>query len=404
MATKAKSSTSIVNIKGWRLREKIPYIDPETGKTAYMYAYQKLKKETASRSELAKHKCVIAEKEEEIKKIIADGEKKKFKADNNIKDFNNMFLDWYDAFVKRKQIIGTQQNWMRQYRYHIEKQFAGKQIDEIDSLFVQKIFNCYDDDGYCVDTQKAIYAYLNKFFTYCQNEGWIMRNPMYNVIKPDGEKKEKRALTQKEMKIIVTQIKSSKTLMPYHKLGCLIAANEALRCEEILGITLEHYDRKTQTLKVWRTVVDLKEGDIRLYISDKMKSKASRRVIKLMPSTAAAINKYIMEHPPFKKHTDGYTYLFQNAEGSPMSPRNLGAAWYKILFTLKKNKAVPADCHTSIHGVRKYWTTLLKQMGVPTETIARKMGHDPNTSNSSYTDADAIIIDITTHQQIIMGE
>jgi len=403
LAKQKNTKVHVIEISGYRyIREKISYTDPITGKAKQLLVYVKIKNTRPSLTEKLKLSMKVDRKRAEIEAEIAQTKKEAREQELGIKVFNSMFLEWYYAFVWPKQKANTREGWMKRYGYHIEQNFKGMQLSDITAIYLQRMFNQYDADGYSRDTQNHIYSDLNKFFDYCRGEEFIRNNPMRNIIVADQIKKDVKVITTEQLNRVLQQTIVSKHLKEHHRLGIIIAADEGLRGEEVMGICIEHYYPAVNELDIYRTVVDLREGEEKLLASDEMKSFFSRRSIKLLPSTVAAIEKYIAENQPLKKYSDGFTYLFQDKNGKFMSPRNLGAAYYKVATTLIKQDPTLKGMPTGIHNTRKHMTTVLKQAGLPSDQIARRMGHDPSMSDRTYTGR--IVTDFTEAFQKIKND
>lgn len=153
------------------------------------------------------------------------------------------------------QISGTQYSRVLQTINQIEKLPLGKcLIDEIDSDEIQAYLNSFKHLSN--STIDKIYSQINQAFVSAFNKGYILKNPMVNVIKPRSLKKNKevRALTFEEQQLFTDYLLERGINHCRYKNAFLIQMYMGLRIGETLALTVHDINLKRKKMNVYRTL------------------------------------------------------------------------------------------------------------------------------------------------------
>ena len=137
----------------------------------------------------------------------------------------------------------------------IEKFPLGKKrIDEITSDELQEFMNYHK---YLSNSSiNKLYQQLGTTFKIAINRGYLMRNPMMNVLKPKSDKLNKpvRALTFEEERLFTEYLLNKDISECKYKNVYLIQMFMGLRVSEVLALTMHDVDLKAKRIYVKRTL------------------------------------------------------------------------------------------------------------------------------------------------------
>ena len=256
----------------------------------------------------------------------------------------------------------------------LEKSYiAKKNIEDITSDELQGYFNTLKD--YSNSYIKKIYEQYAQAFRYALDKGYIIRNPMSEVIKPRSNKKDKvvRALELEEQQQL-TDYLTSKTIQecPYRN-AFLIQMYMGLRIGEVLALQNSDINLKHNILRVDKTLTtDLND---KVIIGDTTKTYAGIRDLPI----PQFMLPYIMEQMEQGRNNQN-GQLFLNSKGNLVDPRNANVALKKIL---KDNFGI-TDITT--HSLRHTYGTRCVEAGMRAVALQRLMGHtDVSITLNTYT-------------------
>lgn len=160
----------------------------------------------------------------------------------------------------------------------IEKFPIGKEkIDEITSEELQEFMNYHK---YLSNSSiNKLYQQLGTTFKIAINKGYIMRNPMINVLKPKSNKQDKevRALTVEEEKLLTDYLMSKDIKKCKYKNIYLIQMFMGLRVSEVLALSTHDIDLQNKRLYVKRTLTRDARGHT--FMGESTKTYAGKRVL-----------------------------------------------------------------------------------------------------------------------------
>ena len=256
----------------------------------------------------------------------------------------------------------------------IEKSYIShKNIEDIDSEELQGYFNTLRD--YSNSYIKKIYEQYAQAFKYAMDKGYIVRNPMTEVIKPKSNKEDKivRALEVEEQQQL-TDFLVNKTLKecPY-KNAFLIQMYMGLRIGEVLALRNSDIDLRHNLLRVDKTLTTDKNENV--IIGKTTKTYAGIRDLPIPPFMQTFI---IEQMEQGKDNIDNQMFLSRN--GNLVDPRNANEALKKIL----KDNFNITDITT--HSLRHTYGTRCIEAGMRAVALQRLMGHtDVSITLNTYT-------------------
>ena len=183
-----------------------------------------------------------------------------------------------------KKRFDTNQIGMTQYARvqrtieQIEKYpIAQKMIDEITSDEIQSYLNEYKHLSN--STISKLYGQFNQAFKKAMDKGYIVRNPMTDVLKPRSEKETKvvRALTVEEQKAITDFLINQNPESCRYKNVFLIQLYMGLRCGEALALTTHDIDLQHKLVNIHRTLTTDELGHV--IMGNSTKTYAGKRVV-----------------------------------------------------------------------------------------------------------------------------
>ena len=153
------------------------------------------------------------------------------------------------------QITPTQFGRVTRTIEKIEKTPIGsKNIDKITSDEIQQYIN---SQTYLSNSSiNKIYQQFNQTFKIAINKGYLLKNPMINVIKPKSVKQDKevRSLTFEEQQAFTDYLLNKDLKDCKYRNVFLIQMYMGLRCGEALALTTHDIDLKHKKMNIHRTL------------------------------------------------------------------------------------------------------------------------------------------------------
>ena len=256
----------------------------------------------------------------------------------------------------------------------IEKSYISKKnIEDINSEELQGYFNTLKD--YSNSYIKKIYEQYSQAFKYAMNKGYIIRNPLCDVVRPRSNKQDKvvRALEIEEQQMLTDYlINQDLNTCPY-KNAFLIQMYMGMRIGEVLALQNTDIDLKHNLVKVDKTLTtDIND---KVIIGKSTKTYAGIRDLPIPPH----IRPFIMEQMEEGKNNID-NQLFLNSKGNLVDPRNANVALKKIL---KDNFNITG---ITTHSLRHTYGTRCIEAGMRAVALQRLMGHtDVGITLNTYT-------------------
>lgn len=170
--------------------------------------------------------------------------------------------------------------------------FLNLPIRSISFWTLQQYFK--DRENYCLSTNQVIRALLSNLFKYSKKAGYIVQNPMSEVELYGKEKKtEPEPLTFEDVQNICYELdlmNLSKKNREQFQAVIWIGYYTGLRLGEIMALEKSDIDLKNKTLSVNKRV---EYHDGKQYITDRLKTKASRAVVPICKPCADFLAGYL---------------------------------------------------------------------------------------------------------------
>lgn len=279
--------------------------------------------------------------------------------------------------VERKldmNIIGerTYARLMRTIKSIEKSPMAKKNIDEIESTEIQEYLNTLKD--YSDSVIKKIKEQINQAFKEATNKGYIVRNPMTEVIRPRSTQVRKpvRALEIEEQQKLTNYLMTVPTDLEPYRVAYLIEMYMSPRIGEAFAIRNSDINLAKNTIHIGNTLTTDKDNKI---------------IMKYMPKTYCGIRdipipKFIREEiikqmQLAENHKD--KLLFVNSKGEYVRPVVANRRLKEILDKLGIEGI-------SSHSLRHTFATRCIEAGMRPVALQRLMGHsDVGVTLNTYT-------------------
>lgn len=255
----------------------------------------------------------------------------------------------------------------------IEKsEIVKKKIEDITSDDIQSYLNSLKN--YSNSYIKKLTEQFNQAYKYAMNKGYVVRNPMVDVIKPKSTKKDRviRAMTIEEQQTF-TKYLMSKTIddEPYKNVF-LIQMYCGLRIGEALALRDTDINLEKNLLKVDKTLT--MDKNLKVTMGDTTKTYAGIREIPIPDSIRGSL---IEQMKIAKNNRDGQLFLSQN--GNLIDGRNAN----RILKIRLKELGIDG---ITTHSLRHTYGTRCVEAGMRAVALQRLMGHtDVSVTLNTYT-------------------
>ena len=268
------------------------------------------------------------------------------------------FVDMYLEHIK----LHMQDNTVKSYTMAL-KHFDclnNMQIDKITTIHIQNCINNMIKKELSYGTIKIYKDKINSIFNSATLKyKLISESPVNNIeIKAQKQPNKKKALTETELKDLISKTKNLK-----YKVIFSLAGMCGLRIGEILGLRWDKIDFINDTITIdiqWKNIDDKKVG------FGELKSKNSYRIVPL---------------PPYVKNL-----LLELRNSKPRDISNRVVV-YKCITGLSnrlKAYAKKIGYELTIHEFRHTYATSLIARGIDFKTVAKLMGHDIEQTMKTY--------------------
>ena len=321
-------------------------------------------------------KCKCLKTQDEAKDFLATLKYQKediLYKDNNGIPLNLLIKNNIEKKFDLGLIGGNQYNRLKRTLATIEKwDLSTKNIDELKSEEIQAYLNSLRDysNSFITKIHELIYSAYN----VAQKKGYIVRNPMVDVIKPKSTKKDRviRAMTIEEQQTF-TKYLMSKTIddEPYKNVF-LIQMYCGLRIGEALALRATDINLEKNLLKVDKTLT--MDKNLKVTMGDTTKTYAGIREIPIPDSIRGSL---IEQMRIAKNNRDGQLFLSQN--GNLIDGRNAN----RILKIRLKELGIDG---ITTHSLRHTYGTRCVEAGMRAVALQRLMGHtDVSVTLNTYT-------------------
>ena len=237
-------------------------------------------------------------------------------------------------------------------------------IDEITGDEIQNFLNSLTD--YSNSVIKKVYSEFNQIFNYAFNKGYILSNPMTEVIRPKSKNTNKviRALTLDEETEFSNYLKNLSLEQCKYKNVFLFQMFMGMRIGEVLALKTTDIDLTHNLISISRTLSKDKENKV--IIGRTTKTYAGLRQIPI----PKFLIPYVIEQMDFAiKNKNSEKLLFTNNKKEPVNSANVNYILRKIL----KDEFDIDDIST--HSLRHTYGTRCIESGMRAVALQRLMGH-----------------------------
>ena len=275
------------------------------------------------------------------------------------------------------QISSTQYGRVLRTIEKLEKTSIGsKNVDEITSAEIQEYINSVSTLSN--SSINKIYQQLNQAFKIAINKGYLMQNPMTNVIKPRSLKKDKevRALTVDEKQAFTDYLLDKDLKGCKYRNVFLIQMYMGLRVGEALALTTHDIDLKHKRINIHRTLTTDENGAV--IMGDTTKTYSGKRILPIPDF----LYPYIVEQMRIadKQPNNDEKLLFKPYNSRYAKRGNVNSELKRIL----ERQLNITDITT--HSLRHSYGTRCIESGMAPVVVQRLMGHkDISITLNTYT-------------------
>ena len=254
--------------------------------------------------------------------------------------------------------------------------FGNKKIDEITADELQEYLNSLKHLSNSV-IEKA-HQQLNQAFKIAINKGYIMQNPMINVIRPKSNKEDKivRALTVEEQQAFTNWLLNKSIDEEKYRNIFLIQMYTGLRIGETLALTTHDIDLQHKKINVHRTLTRDENGVV--LMGNTTKTYAGKRIIPIPDF----LYPYIVEQMQVanNQNNNDEKLLFKPNNAKYTRHTTVNAELKQIL---KRNFNITG---LSTHSLRHTFGTRCIESGMAPVVVQKLMGHkDIGVTLNTYT-------------------
>lgn len=219
---------------------------------------------------------------------------------------------------------------------------------------------------------------LNQAFRIALNKGYIMKNPMVNVIRPRSNKEDKivRALTVEEQQNFTNWLLNKPVSKYKYRNVFLIQMYMGLRVGEALALDTHSVDLHNKKLNVHRTLTTDEKGNI--IMANKTKTYAGKRILPIPDF----LIPYFIEQMKIANKQENNTedLLFKPKNCKYVRRPNVNTELQRIL---KKEFGIT---DISTHSLRHTFGTRCIESGMAPVVVQKLMGHkDIGVTLNTYT-------------------
>lgn len=239
--------------------------------------------------------------------------------------------------------------------------FTQKNIEDITSDEIQGYLNSLRK--YSQSTISKVKDQFSQAYTYSLNKGYILQNPMIDVMEPKSEKLPKivRALELDEQQMLTNYLMNIPTANEIYRVAYLIQMYLGLRIGEALALKTSDIDLEKNIMHIARTMTF--DKDHKLIVGDLPKSIAGIRDVPIPDFIKAEIQKQMKLAENHKENL-----LFVNTQGNYADPKNAN----KFLKQTLKQVGIT---DISTHSLRHTYGTRCIEAGMRAVALQRLMGH-----------------------------
>ena len=308
--------------------------------------------------------------------------------------------DAVEAFITAKRIEGCSEKTLKYYRKTIESMLSSiaKKASQITTDDLRKYLTTYQtqrrSSKVTIDNIRRI---LSSFFSWLEDEDFILKSPVRRIHKVKTAKVVKDTYTDEALELMRDSCTTTRDLAIIDLL-----ASSGMRVGEITGLRWCDIDLEEEVINVNHTLVyyctRTEAGQI--FAINTTKTKAGERTIPMLPIVKEAflMEKEYQEECGIKSEAvvDGYRdFIFVNRFGNVQHQGTLNKALrriirdcnFEVLDKDHRDNAVILPKFSN-HSLRHTFTTRMCEAGVNIKVMQDILGHaDAETTMQIYAEA-----------------
>lgn len=255
-------------------------------------------------------------------------------------------------FIACKKLEGLSNKTLYNYRLFLSKlgMFFNKPISTITTMDLRMFLAMYSKNKKA-STQNSYITMIKNFFTWLQNEEYILKNPSAKLKQAKVPKVILQPYTNEEVEKLRDVCKSNREKALFE-----VLISSACRIDEIAHIKIYDIDMSNRTMKVTG------KGN-------------KQRIVYLSTRAVMYIDKYIKEE---RKGDSEYLFVTSKIPYSNMSTRS----FQKIIKELQKRSRVTGKVHA--HRFRRTQATHLLNSGMSITGVQAILGHESPDTTQRY--------------------
>lgn len=296
----------------------------------------------------------------------------------------------FDKYMSLKYNLAnsTRQNYIGLWNARVRNSFIGnRKLYNIKKSDILQFYNMLLDDGLKYTTIKLFNDIISPCFDLAIDDDILRKNPCNACLKEFSRDTNKRiSLSQKEQKVLLDFIRTSKTYSIYYPLIMFMIGTGA-RCGETIGLTWNDVNFKNKEISINHQLIYKKTGKAYGFYADSPKTMSGTRVIPMTTEVYRALieqrENQLCKGWKTNIEIDGYNdFVFSTKNKNPIMPSAVNNLILNIVnrYNNTKNREILLP-HISAHNLRHTGCTRMAEAGVDPKVLQYIMGH----SNISVT-------------------
>lgn len=279
---------------------------------------------------------------------------------------------WLDDYCNPSLAPRTVELYRYICRLHIIPSLGKTMLTALKPQDIQHFYNEKLNSGLSARTVEICHVVLHKSLKNAVKIGLLQQNPADSVDKPRSSRPEINPMSEFEVNKFLEAAKQG----PYYSLFyCYLFTG--MRRSELLAVRWSDVDLLNMTISVSRSMQYLNKTENHVTFKEP-KTKNSKRLIALTPSTSLVLKEHLRSRKIFLKSINPKfdpdkdfnenELVFCDPNGKPMIPDTISHAWRKLA---KRMGLTSVKLHNSRHT---HATVMLRQ-GIHPKIVQERLGH-----------------------------
>lgn len=287
-----------------------------------------------------------------------------------VKQFSDL---WVTNYVETLE-GSTYNNHLSKLKHHILPVVGEKQIQSVSSLQLINLLKNLkrvdkSDKPLSLRTKQDTYLTLKSIFKFACKWGFIKKNPMDAVEKPQQKNEVRKVVNCYDEDEVRNLLLLAEKELPHWRIYIILLLTTGLRRGESLGLEWSDIDLDNGIIDVQENITIGKHGKP---VIKSTKSKSSDRLISISKHVVTELREYKKEWLKLKNDDawieEKREWLFCNSTGKHFYPTTPTTFWSR--FTKRANVR-----HIRLHDLRHTSATLLIAQGIHAKIISERLGH-----------------------------